>query len=113
MMTFSSPRNFQLWSYTVSHGCALIRSPRDQTFSTNLDVACWGVEFLCVPRFIEGLAIVRATQDDVAACLPYARGGLCPDDLLVFETGSVRCRIVTTAYKVSENEEDIFFNPFE
>lgn len=31
----------------------------------------------------------------------------------MFETGSVRCRIVTTAYKVSENEEDIFFNPFE
>jgi hypothetical protein len=112
METFSSRRKFQLWSYTVSHGCALIRSPRDERFSTNLDLACWGVEYLCAPRFIDGLSIVRASQEDLAACSPYVKRSLLPADLLVFETQGVRCRIVMATYRMSENEEDIFFDPF-
>jgi hypothetical protein len=112
METFSSHRKFQLWSYAASHGCALIRSPRDETLSTNLDLACWGVEYLSAPRQIDGLSIVQATEDDVAACSPYVKRDLRPDDLLVFETQGARCRIVMAAYKVSENDEDIFFDPF-
>ena len=50
-------RDFQLWEYKVSHGQLLIRSPKDELHSKNLDLIFRGVQFISSPRHFRGIVL--------------------------------------------------------
>ena len=62
---YNSARRFQFWSYIVSHGTLVIRSPlssyEDQT--TNIDLIFFGVTELHLVRYFDGLTLSKA--DDI------------------------------------------------
>jgi hypothetical protein len=56
---FESDRHFQMWKYGVGHAQLLLRSVKDETHSTRIDVLFVAVERLDLPTTLNGLRIQR------------------------------------------------------
>jgi hypothetical protein len=56
-MEFQSGRHFQVWRYTVSHAQLLLRSTRDDSHTTRIDVLFKGVDRVDLPTSFNGLSI--------------------------------------------------------
>jgi hypothetical protein len=54
-LTFARP--FQLWSYVVSHGQLLMRSPRGQSFDTRIDVLFTNVQAIMLPAVLDSCRV--------------------------------------------------------
>lgn len=107
-------RTFQLWEYRVSHGSLLIRSPKTEDHSTNVDVLCYDVLHVDAPRFIGVAEISVATEEDRRFARQIAdriQGG--DVECLVMRSPESRVRIVCSAFKVVENQDAIVSSPFE
>ncbi len=105
-------RTFQLWEYKVSHGALLIRSPKGPDVTTNIDIICIGVEYLSVPRFLRSLQIVEPTIDEVRNLEDVLGKTLKSSSVRIFSAAGQRFLVVATAFKIEENECDIFDSPF-
>lgn len=60
---FSSPRRFELWRYTVSHGQLLMRSNKGVGAETRIEILFKDVGFMALPTLLEGLAISECAAD--------------------------------------------------
>jgi hypothetical protein len=76
---FHSIRRYQLWQYSVSHGQLLLRSPKDATHGTRVDVLFSGVRSLNLPTLIDGLSIEESKEPaavrDVGNLGAWSTGG--------------------------------------
>ena len=61
---FESPRMFQVWSYTVSHGQLLFRSTKSDDSPTRIDILFKNVDAMNVARRFDGLSIRDATAEE-------------------------------------------------
>jgi len=116
---FQSDRTFKVWEFQVSHGQLLIRSPKapasrdkpEQT--TNLDIIFLLVDYLAVPKILEGIELVAANQSELnaLACLM----GKIPssNSVCIIESGGRRFPIVAANVTIKENTWDIFESPLE
>lgn len=104
-------RRFQLWEYRASHGSFLVRSPKSDALRLNVDVAFVGVDYLAVPRILNGLMVESGREDDRAA-LVGSFGEVDLKHLFVLVSAGRRHPIVAVACRVSENNADIFESPF-
>jgi len=104
-------RRFQLWEYRVSHGSLLVRSPKSADSAHNVDVVFVGVDYLAVPRVLEGVTIERGLEDD-RELLNGTVGEVDPDRLFVLISAGRRHYVVAVACRVSESDTDIFDSPF-
>jgi hypothetical protein len=64
-MKFQSDRRFQIWDYNVSHARLLIRSPASSNIPTNIDIIFFGVRYVGIPAYLQGLKIELASEKDI------------------------------------------------
>lgn len=106
-----SDRKFQLWNYSVSHGSLLIRSPKSLNVSNNIDLICLGVEYLSIPRHIDGLELVAATNEEVVLLSSLLQKDLNANTVRVVASYGRRFPIVAASFEISEHDRDIFELP--
>jgi len=107
-------RRFQVWEFTVSHGSLLIRSPINlvRGVATNIDVIFVGVEYLRVPRFLDGLVVSQVGADGwpllgLPAGLPGQWG-----KVYSLDSQGARHVVVAATCHINANTDDIFDSPF-
>lgn len=67
-------RRFQVWSYSVSHSQLLIRSVKEGSHDTVVDVLFKGVSFLQLHTWLDGLVIVEV-EPSASNCPEMAAEG--------------------------------------
>lgn len=105
-------RHFQLWEYKVSHGSLLLRSPRKPTIPTNIDIIFVGVEFISAPRHFNGVELTQGTPDDIKSVSGAVGREVQAEHVFVLMSEGSRFFVVAAAFKLDENECDIFESPF-
>lgn len=103
---------FQTWEFKVSHGQLLIRSPRDTSYSTNVDLMFFGVEYMDLPRHLGQLEVQQPDETDISFIRERLAKLDSSDSIFVLISGSRRYRVVAAAMKIAENEREIFDTPF-
>lgn len=70
---FRSHRLIEVWRYTVSHRQLLLRSSKDNSYSTRLEVLFKDVAFIAVPPVMRGMMITKCgtTGDELATLLNF------------------------------------------
>ena len=69
---FMSDRDFQLWSYVVSHRQLLLRSPKSDGKNTRIDILFKGVTLLMLETSIIGLTVRAVEQHSVNVQAPLS-----------------------------------------
>jgi hypothetical protein len=112
-------RRFQVWEYQVSHGQLLIRSPKapatltSPELLTNVDLVCVGVEYMGIPRSLDGIELMSPTPEEVRLLEGLLGKSIPADDVKILVSGGKRFPIVAAHFSLSENDWDIFESPFE
>ncbi len=57
-------RKFQIWLYSASHGQLLLRSTKDETHATQVDVLFKGTALIHIPVFFSGLTISEISESE-------------------------------------------------
>jgi hypothetical protein len=106
-MLFRSDRYFQLWDYQVSHRWMLVRSPESPRIRHNVDVLFFGVQFMAIPTYFEGLELGKATPEDAASVRRLVGEPDMPK-LYYLSSSDGRYFVSALGFKVYENDLDIF-----
>lgn len=61
-IVFASPRRFEVWKYSCSHSQLLMRSNKENTFSTRIEILFKGVDYMSIRSLLRGITIT--------ACMP-------------------------------------------
>ncbi|BDU22952.1 hypothetical protein [Dyella sp. GSA-30] len=112
MKKFESSRDFQLWSYTVSHGMLLIRSPGGAGEGT-IDLVFHGLKYISVPRYLIGLSVDEGEWNE--SQFNFIKSSKISEKDLVFTLSSDGSSyyIVAAGVKMNEHDRDIFWDPFK
>ncbi|GAB3740602.1 hypothetical protein [Microlunatus parietis] len=105
-------RRFQFWEYRVGHGSLLIRSPRGPEQETNVDVIFVGVEFVSLPRRLEGLELRLGTAEEAQA-LAALFGTTVKGTLYAVSSGASTYYVDALQATTDENRDDLFSSPFD
>ncbi len=105
-------RRFQLWEFRVSHGCALVRSPRGPDIDNNIDILLFGVEYLSLPTLMRGLVVEKGTAEEQQRLSDLLAMPLEHEKVWALTSGRVRHRVVAVELEVRETDTDIFESPF-
>jgi hypothetical protein len=114
-------RKFQFWSYRVSHGELLVRSPRFAAGEKNVDIMFAGVSYVDLPRFLPDFEVEGATAPDVIAFAQERSGQPVTSALadkpdasqaFVFRCGERRYVVVASWMGIAESDMDVFDTPF-
>ncbi len=105
-------RHFQLWEYHVSHGTALVRSPCSADEPNNIDIMLFGVEYLALPRHLDGVQLARGTADDQRRAEELLGQTVQADRVWLLSSGTVHHLVVATKVEVRETTTDMFDSPF-
>ena len=112
-------REFQLWEYQVSRGQLLIRSPKAPATEgspecrTNIDLVCFGVDYIAIPRHLRGLELVPPTSDEIRHLEGLLEKTIAPDNVKILASDGKRFPVVASSFSLSENDWGIFESPFE
>lgn len=115
----SSERLFKVWEYQVSHGQLLIRSPKapgsqsNPEQVSNLDLVFIGVEYMALPRLLQGIELVDATVDELGSLADILGHSIGIENVFVLRSGNHRFPVVAADLTANENNWDIFESPFE
>ena len=104
-------RHFQIWEFKVSHGSLLIRSPKSPSQESNIDLIFVGVDYIAVPRHMDGLELRIASPSEWS---PIVHSLQVKSDSRVFSLVSHGYRhvVVAAACEVVTHQADIFDSPF-
>ncbi|WP_432946218.1 hypothetical protein ACQPXM_07650 [Kribbella sp. CA-253562] len=105
-------RRFQVWEYRVSHGSLLVRSPRGPENETNVDLIFVGVEFMSVPRHLNGIELHVGGDADVRRATEGLGYAVDAGQVFALISGGRRHVIVAAGQRVTEHGGDIFDSPF-
>lgn len=106
-------RRFRVWDYRVSHDQLLIRSPRSEHQTRNVDVLFAGVEYLELATMFEELEIAAPTNADLARVQAAHRPGVQLDYVRVLVSKGHRYVVVAAGMEIEENELDLFESSLE
>ncbi len=104
-------RHFQLWEYHVSHGTALVRSPRGGDETNNIDIMLFGVEYLALPRHLDAVLLERGSADDLRRTEELLGREVDPERVWALTSAGVRHLVVAAKVDVRETSMDIFDSP--
>jgi hypothetical protein len=102
-------RVFQVWAYTIGLGRLLLRSTKNESFGTRVDVLFQNVKAMKLPTVLDGLVVTIAVAG--AASEITDATGLLPDDETVFfalDSSTGRGYVVAEA-----EDEGEYFEPSE
>ncbi|MDB4958800.1 MAG: hypothetical protein JWO36_6369 [Myxococcales bacterium] len=111
-MTFQG-REFQFWQYRVSHGELLVRSPKHGNDLLNVDLMFVGVEYVDLPRFLPGLELDNAADDDISRAAERLGQPVDRREVFVLQCQDRRHIVVAGVLQVAESDMEIFESPFE
>jgi hypothetical protein len=106
-------RVFQVWAYTVGMGRLLLRSTKNETFATRVDVLFQNVKAMKLPTVLDGLVVTVAVAGAVSEITDAT--GLLPDDQTVFfalDSSTGRGYVVAGVVAAAEDESE-YFEPSE
>lgn len=112
-MHIPETRRFQFWEYHVSHGMALIRSPRTEETLSNIDIILAGVEYLALPRHLGGLQVQEALPSEVERVEMILAREVVPDRVWALVCNNTRHIVVAAQLVVRESNMEIFESPFD
>jgi hypothetical protein len=101
---YESTRSFQIWDYNVSHKQLLIRSPRTNGESDNVDIVFWGVEYIAISTLIDGLTLTRLTPSEAVRCFAAEFNSQSVPTFKIGSSGFV----IASGCKVLVNQLEIF-----
>lgn len=113
MTSLLSGRKFQVWSYTVSHGFLLIRSPASGAEKENIDIIFAGVEYMALPRHLGHITIDEPSQEEVTKLEKVIGKYLLDRKIAVLVSGDNRHVVVFAQIKIETNSLEMFEYPFE
>ena len=114
MITAIDPaRRFQFWEYHVSHGTALIRSPRQSDEPANLDIMLFGVEYLAIPRHLDTVKLERANEEEWRRVERLLGRDVQRNRVWALVAGSSRHLLVAAKVEIRETAMAIFDSPFD
>ena len=113
MMSEYPSRKFQFWLFRVGHGELLVRSPRDEANSLNVDLVFVGVEYADLPRVLSGVVVTAASPDEVRRAEERVGHAVEGSTVRVLETEGRRHLVVAAYFNVEENNLDIGALPFD
>jgi hypothetical protein len=67
--------DFQMWAYTVSHACLLLRSPKSPSRGTQIDVLFKNVAAIRLPVSFTDLEIAEEAVEDAEPAIDTGRRG--------------------------------------
>jgi hypothetical protein len=103
-------RTFQLWAYTVGMARLLLRSTKNETFATRIDVLFQNVKALQVPTSLDGLVVTEA-DGELAKRIESDTGMLFEEShFFAIETARGVGYIVASVM-VSREDEGEYFDP--
>ena len=105
-------RVFQLWAYTVGMGRLLMRSTKNETFATRIDVLFQNVKALQIPTSLDGLVVTEA--DDELADRVESETGILREESRFFAIETTRgVGYIVAGVMVSKEDEGEYFEPSE
>jgi hypothetical protein len=108
-----SGSDFKFWEYRVSHRQLLIRCPKREDSSSNVDIKFYNVEYVDLPTVLPQLEMGEPDDDDVLF-VKSRIGKLVPKErITVLKTSNQRYIVVAGAVVISESQMGIFESPFE
>lgn len=105
-------RRFQLWDYTVGMARLLLRSTKNETFTTRIDVLFQNVKAMQLPTSLDGLVVTEA--DDELAKRIASETGILREESHFFAIETARgVGYVVAGVMVSREDEGEYFDPSE
>ncbi len=99
-------RHFRLWYFSISHSMALIRSPKNNIYPTNIDICFSAVEYIDCPVGLEEIIIEEADLNDLEYMEKRFKKGIKLSDITVLVSMGKRFYIVSHGVKIAENKLD-------
>jgi hypothetical protein len=91
----------------------LLRSPRNQTSLTNLDIIFAGVRYLEMPTIWSNLSIGEGTEEEMNAIRLLLKRDMLHEKVFILYSGETRFKVVAVGMKIFENELDLFESSLE
>lgn len=113
MQQIDPEREFQFWEYSVSHGSALIRSPREGDATSNVDILLFNVQYVSLPRFLGSISIEKARADEVVSLERLLPRPFGHDEVWAVLSNGQRYLVVASKIDVRESDQGIFESPFD
>jgi hypothetical protein len=105
-------RTFQLWAYTVGMKRLLLRSTKNETFTTRIDILFQNVKAVQLPTSLDGL-VVTAADDELSKRIEGDTGILAEDSRFFAIETAGRLGYVVAGVMVSKEDEGEYFEPSE
>ncbi len=105
-MYLQSDRAFQIWTYSVSHGQLLVRSPKSKKYPTNVDVSFFGVKLIDLSTGFIGLTIEDASPEEITAAQHRLREPSWIGRVYRLTSESRKFFVAAVDIQVSENSLD-------
>jgi hypothetical protein len=104
-------RNFQIWEYHASHGCLLLRSPKGPDggpgATTNLDLLCFDVAYMELPKLLNGLDVAQPTPEEAARVGRALERRADPWSLRILVSGGRRYAVAAGKFVEEENDKEL------
>ena len=97
----------------MSHGSLLIRSPKNETHNTNIDLLLTGVEYISIPRTMKKIQISEPTIIEQLEIEKILGKKINIASIFVISSSNSKFLIVASSMRFDENELDIFESPFD
>ena len=105
--------DFQFWEYRVSHRQLLIRCPKRDDSSRNVDIKFYNVEYVDLPPVLPQLEIGEPNHDDILFVQNRLGKPVAQERITVLETLGRRHIVVAGRIVIEESQMRIFDSPFE
>ena len=97
----------------MSRGCLLIRSPKQNDYSQNVDIKFYGTEFVCVSRHLDEICLEEANERDVSEVQKILGTRALDKKIFVIKSGKNRHRIVAVQMQIELNDLAMLESPFD
>jgi hypothetical protein len=104
---------FQFWEYRVSHRQLLIRCPKRDDSSNNVDIKFYNVEYVDLPPVLPRLEIDEPNHADVIFVQSRLSKPVEKERITILKTSNRRHVVVAGSVVISESQMGIFDSPFE
>lgn len=102
-------REFKFWFYQVSHGEAIIRSPKtdsEKTYGINIDIYLGNIMYIEMPCLFQGLQIDKATEEDAVYLSQKLDKDISVEKIVVLISEGKRYYVIASIIKIMENNLD-------
>lgn len=106
-------RRFKLWYFSVSHAMLLIRSPKNNVWSTNVDICFSSVEYIDCPVNLCEIMIEKANFSDIELIEKKLNKKITQSSITVLVSAENRFYVVSENVQISENQYDFMDLPYD